>query len=157
MLVMPESKSYREPCRRPNGPRISCGDFLTPHYLMLPRLEAPASCMRFVSGLVSYPCCFVLGRSSSRLYLHQFYSPGCAGLDSDRGPPAMEVLGHQCHELFIRFSIDGGRFHIGQPSSVPIFLQRGNSRPSLHLYLKDHRSFLRGALLVEDIGGALAG
>jgi hypothetical protein len=31
-----------------NGPRISCGDFLTAHYLTFLRPEAPVSCMRLL-------------------------------------------------------------------------------------------------------------
>ena len=33
---------------RPNGPRISCGDFLTAYYLTFLKIEATASFMRLL-------------------------------------------------------------------------------------------------------------
>ena len=41
----------------PNGPRISCGDFVTAHYLTFLRYEAPASCMRLLGGIAHWSQC----------------------------------------------------------------------------------------------------
>jgi hypothetical protein len=39
----------------PNGPRISCGDFLTAHYLTFLKPEAPASCTRLLGSMATEP------------------------------------------------------------------------------------------------------
>jgi hypothetical protein len=48
---------YRDFRLTPNGPRISCGDFLMAHYLTFLTTEAPARCMRLLGRSPLSPVC----------------------------------------------------------------------------------------------------